>query len=200
MKQWLTPLLVMLAVLALCACLSQAHPQKNFFALEAAIPEARADLSRKTLLVGVVSAAAGYDGRALVYRLGPQRFDTDFYNEFTAPPARLLADQAAQYLDAASRRVRAVKTAGLVTADFGLETYLEAMHGDFSIEPPQAVLSIRFTVNDLRRPQAKVLLDKTYRRAAPLAARTPEALAAALSGCLSAVLAELNSDIDKNIR
>lgn len=199
--KWLLPVLLTAAVIMLSACLTKAHPQKNYFVLDARPPETQADTTkRRTLLVGTVSAAAGYDNRSLVYRLGPDKYDTDFYNEFMAPPARLLADQCAQYLDAANRRVRTIKTPGLVLADFGLETYLETIHGDFTTDPPQAVISLRFTLNDLRRAPTRVLLDKTYRYAAPMAAKTPEAMVAALNGCLAAILAELNGDIEKNLR
>ena len=201
MKNWISLALLAAAVLTLTACLTQAHPQKNLFTLDARPPETQANTAkRRTLLAGTVSAAAGYDNRGLVYRVGPDQFENDFYNEFMAPPARLLADQCAQYLDAASRRVRVVKTPGLALADYGLETYLETMHGDFTADPPQGVMAIRFTVNDLRQAPTRVLLDKTYRYSAPMAAKTPEALVAALSRCLEAILAELNGDIDKNIR
>ena len=201
MRNWISLALLAAAVLTLTACLSQAHPKKNYFTLDARPPETRADTAkRRTMLVGTVSAAAGYDNRGLVYRVGPGQFDTDFYNEFIAPPARLLADQCAQYLDAASRRVRVVKTPGLTLAEFGLETYLETMHGDFTTQPPQGVLVIRFTVNDLRRSPTRVLLDRTYRSSVPLAAKTPEALVTALSACLESILAELSGDIDKAVR
>ena len=199
--KWISLALLAAALLLLTACLTQAHPQKNYFTLEVRPPETRVDTAkRRTLLVGTVSAAAGYDNRGLVYRVGPDKFESDFYNEFLAPPARLLADQCAQYLDASSRRVRAVKTPGLALADYGLETYLETMHGDFTTGPPQAVLAIRFTVNDMRRAPTRVLLDKTYRYTAPMAAKTPEAMVTALSGCLESILAELSGDLDKAVR
>lgn len=200
-RTWIRLALLAAAVVLLAGCLAQAHPKKSYFVLETRLPDTQVNTAkRRTLLIGTVSAAAGYDGRGLVYRVGPDQFDTDFYNEFMAPPARLLADQCAQYLDASSRRVRAVKTPGLALADYGLETYLETMHGDFTTGPPQAVLAIRFTVNDLRRAPTRVLLDKTYRSAAPLAAKTPEALVTALNGCLEAILAELSGDLDKAVR
>lgn len=199
--KWISLVLLAAATVALTACLTKAHPQKNYFALDARPPEIQAgQAKRRTLLVGTVAAAAGYDNRSLVYRIGPDQFDTDFYNEFMAPPARLLADQTAQYLDAANRRVRPVKTPGLVLAEYGLETYLETIHGDFTVDPPEAVIAIRFTVNDLRRAPAAVLLDKTYSYSTSMADKTPAGLITALNACLEAILAELNGDIEKLIR
>jgi len=185
------------------ACLSQPHPVKNVYGLMAASAETevvKRPENRRTLLVGTVTAAAGFDNRALVYRVGEDRFETDFYNEFLAPPARLLADQTAQYLDDRSRRVRVVKTPGLVIAHYGLETYLECLYGDFTVEPPVAVLGIRFAVNDLRGSQARILMDETYRQTVPLTAKGPDALVAAMNEGLNLILADLNRDLEKNIR
>lgn len=199
--RWIFPALLTAAALLLTGCLTQARPQKNSFALDARPPERQIDAAgRRTLLVGTVSVAPGLDNRALVYRVGPSQFETDFYNEFMAPPARLLADQISRYLDAANRRLRVVKSAGLVLADFGLETHLETMHGDFTVEPPQAVVSLRFTLNDLRRTPTGVLLDKTYRREVPMAAKTPAAMVAALNEGLRDILSEFNGDVERRLR
>ena len=187
----------------LAGCLSQPHPNKVSFALEAggdegAVP--KTPLKRRTLLAATVTAAAGFDNRGLVYKVGPEQYESDFYNEFAAPPARLLADQAAQYLDRRSLKVRAVKSPGLVIAEFGLETYLEAIYGDFTVDPPEAVIAIRFTLNDLRPVAPRVLLDGTYRQRRPLAAKDPVSLVTAMNEALSAILADLRRDIDKAIR
>ncbi len=192
--------MVVAAALALSACLSQPHPVKNQYRLSAEPEKSATRTDRRTLLVGAVTVAAGYDNRGLVYRVGPERVEADFYNEFVAPPARLLADQTAQYLDQANNRVRVVKTPGLTLAQFGLETYLEYLHGDFTVDPPRAEIGIRFTLNDLRGSTTRVIFDKTYRRSSPLAERSPAALVAGLSECLREVLAELNRDIEKNVR
>ncbi len=190
------------AMLTLTACLAQPHPKKNLFNLAAALNE-RPTVSlpaRRTLLAGGAATAAGYDNRGLVYRLGPDRYDTDFYNEFLAPPARLLVDQATQYLAAHNRRVRVVKTPGLTLADYGLETYLESLYGDFTVDPPRAVINIRFTLNDLRGAANKVVWDKTYRREEPVAAKDAAGLVAAWNLALGDLMAELNRDIEQSVR
>lgn len=190
---------LMAVLIAATACLAQPHPVKNSYALSAEAP-ATADRNhgnRRTLLVGSVTAAAGFDNRALVYRVGSDRYENDFYNEFLAPPARLLADQTSQYLDQASPRFRVVKTPGLTLAQYGLETYLEAIYGDYTTAPPQAVLAIRYTLNDLRGASPKVIWDKTYRRALPMGDESPEALTSALSRALGEILAELNGDLSR---
>ncbi|MDR3037927.1 MAG: PqiC family protein, partial [Candidatus Adiutrix sp.] len=154
---------------------------------------------RRTLLIGAVTTAAGYDGRALVYRLGPDRYESDFYNEFLAPPARLLADAETERLTRTSRRLRVTTTPGLALAEFGLETRLEALYGDYTRTPPQAVLTLRFTLNDLRPVATRVVLDRTYPCLRPLAEETPSGLVAAFRLCLADTLDELALDLDRLI-
>lgn len=190
------------ATLILTACLAQPHPQKNLFNLAAEIREVPTVSlpARRTLLFGGAATAAGYDNRGLVYRLGPDRYDTDFFNEFLAPPVRLLVDQTTQYLAAHNRRVRVVKTPGLALADYGLETYLESLYGDFTVDPPRAVINIRFTLNDLRGSMNKVIWEKTYRREEPLGAKDAAGLVAAWNLALGDLMAELNRDIEQAVR
>jgi Uncharacterized protein conserved in bacteria len=195
-------LLPLLATLLLTACLAQPHPDKNIFSLnlEPAEVQTPAKAGRRTVLLATVTAASGYENRSMVYKVGQDQFKVDFYNEFLAPPARLLADRTAQYLDRESPRLRVVKTPGLALADYGLETYLEHIHGDYSGPVPQADLAIRFTLNDLRGQSPRVVLDKTYQRARPLAENSPAALAAALSEGLADILSELNRDMNRSVR
>jgi len=191
-----------LALSLMTACLGQPHPVKNRFSL--AVPEASPAAvnaaGRRTLILGAVTAAPAYDGRGLVYRLGPDRYESDFYNEFLAPPTRLLAEAAADHLTRASRRLRVAAVPGLAVADFGLETHIQELYGDFSLAPPRAVLTLRFTLNDLRPAAAKVIWDRLYPCRRPLPERAGAAdLVAAYGLCLGDILDELALDLDRAI-
>ena len=195
-------ILVLLGVLFfLAGCVSQPNPEKNMFILN--VPQAASDVSnpaRRTLLVGTASAAAGYENQGLVYRVGPDKYQQDFYNDFLAPPARLLMDMATQYLDARNTKVRVVKTPGLILAAFGLETYLESIYGDYTVDPPQAVFNVRFTLNDLRGDNPKVLFDNNYQRQIPITGKGPAGLVEALNLGLVEVMAELNHDVEQLVK
>ena len=193
---------VFLALSLTVACLGQPHPVKNRFGL--AMPEPPGAIvnaaGRPTLFLGAVTSAPAYDGRGLVYRLGPDRYESDFYNEFLAPPTRLLAETAADRLTRASRRLRVVAVPGLAVADFGLETHIQDLYGDFRLAPPRAVLTLRFTLNDLRPAQARVISDRLYTCERPLPERGKAAdLVAAYGLCLADILEELARDLDSAI-
>ena len=194
---------LLLAALSLtAACLGQPHPVKNRYNLAA--PEAPGASvnagGRRTLLLGAVTAAPAFDGRALIYRLGPDRYESDFYNEFLAPPARLLAEAAADRLTRLSKRLRVVAVPGLTVADFGLEAHIQDLYGDYRAVPPRAVLTLRFTLNDLRPTTAKVILDRLYPCERPLAEGSgAAALVEAYGFCLAEILAALAQDLDRAI-
>jgi ABC-type uncharacterized transport system auxiliary subunit len=194
--------IVFLALSVSAACLGQPHPVKNRFTLAAPETPVTAvnTAGRRTLLMGAVTAAPAYDSPALVYRLGPDRFESDFYNEFLAPPTRLLAEAAADRLNRAGRRLRVAPAPGLVTADFGLETHIQDLYGDFRQTPPRAVLTLRFILSDLRPTAAKVVLDRLYPCERPLPERSGAAdLVAAYGLCLADILDELVRDMDKAV-
>ncbi len=187
-----------LALLASAGCFSQPYPQKNYFSLRAELPpatEAR-PAGRRTLLLGSVTAAAGFEDRSLVYRVGPNQFEADFYNELVAAPARLLADLAAQYLDGANSKLRVLRSPGQGLADFGLEIYLESMYGDLTAPEPAAAVNVRFALGDLRPARPRALLTKTYHCRRALTDKGSPALAAGLNACVNDILAELNQDIE----
>ena len=194
-------LYVMAIMVCLVGCVSQPNPEKNFFILT--VPQAASDINnpaRRTLLVGTASAASGYDNQGLVYRVGPDKYQQDFYNDFMAPPARLLMDMATQYLDARNTKLRVVRTPGLILADFGLETYLENIYGDYTVEPPQAVFNIRFILNDLRGESPRVVFDNNYQRKIPIMGKGPASLVEALNNGLVEVMAELNHEVEQSVR
>jgi ABC-type uncharacterized transport system auxiliary subunit len=194
---------VVFLALSLIACLGQPHPVKNRFTLalpEAALGEAVNAAGRRTLLLGAVTAAPAYDGRGLLYRLGPDRYENDFYNEFLAPPTRLLAEAAADFLNRSGRRFRVTAVPGLAMADYGLEAHIQDLYGDFRLTPPRAVMTLRFTLSDLQTAAPRVALDRLYPCERPLPGRSGAAgLVAAYGLCLADILEELARDIDQAV-
>ncbi len=202
MKRHISLTLILLFCVTLgTSCVGQPHLEPNLYQLMANSPQAEPQnsqaLKRRLLLIGPFSAGAVYDDLAFVYQVGPEELKTDFYNQFAAPPARLLADQTTQYLNENNKRLRAVKMTGLALADYGLDAYVEAIYGDFTHdEEGVAVIKIRFTLNDLGSAKPRVLLDKVYEERVMCAEKTPEALVAAWSLALSNLLFQVNADIE----
>lgn len=201
MNRFVIVLMLIPLTLFLEACFSQPYPEKNLYLLTTPVVENKAKSGKqRTLLIGIISTAAGYDNQGLVYRVGPNKYEQDFYNDFMAPPARLIVDNVTQYLDAANPRLLVVKTPGLFLADYGLEGYLESMYGDFTVTPPLAVINIRFSLVDLRPQNPIVKFDHTYRRKILFEGKGAAGLVSAFNVGLGEILLDLNKDIGKAVR
>lgn len=191
----------LLAAALVAGCVGRPYPEKNHFALSVGLPAAAEAAARPyTIVTGSPAAAPGFEERLLVRRVGPNRYEADFYNELVAAPARLVADAAAQYLNAALRKARVARGQGMRLADFGLETYVAGFYGDYAGDGPQAVVSVRFTLNDLRGAAAKVVLDRTYNATVALADKTPASLVAGESRGLEEILRALAADCAAALR
>jgi hypothetical protein len=157
---------------------------------------------RHVLLISQMSPDSAFEGRKLVYKLGPNRLAEDFYNELPAVPSRLLAEAAARYLNERSLFLKVEKSPGLEGPDFALEGQIAELYGDYSQDPPRAVLSLRFTLLDARRTKPKALFSQSFSRSLEFAAGAkaedkPSLLAAAYGRALREILDEILPELER---
>lgn len=197
--------LSLLAPLALAACanpLNRPFPDKRIFMLEprrgsSLPPRPRAPV----LLMRETQATPGTELRGLVTRLSGNRQEVDFWNEFAAPPARLV-DAALRRWLAESGTVAAVLDPGATArGDLALETTLSVLRADFS-DPgrPVAQATLAALVLDLRRERSPPIAQATSERSVALAARGPEAIVAGLSQALAEAFGEIEALVGRAAR
>src|SRR5262245_57028104 len=102
---WLSVLLIAVhAVCAGCGSLQRPFPAKGRYALGVSAPGPKDQVNQAP-----GSSVAGrrveefrfrepYDGINFVYRTGELAYSTDYYNEFVAPPGKMLTDAAVAML------------------------------------------------------------------------------------------------------
>jgi ABC-type uncharacterized transport system auxiliary subunit len=161
------PVIFLLAIGAvfLAGCgLSKPSPVINTFDIDSPQngPPAFNQVRPFILRVNQMGTAAAYEGRKLIYKTRQGRLVDDYYNELIAGPGRLLADSLAAYLDRRSPYFQVVRIQGEKGADFVLEGYLGEFLGDFSLNPPQARITVAMTLNDVRQNRVKIVLARTY--------------------------------------
>ncbi|MEO7404580.1 MAG: hypothetical protein ABIU95_13010 [Burkholderiales bacterium] len=200
-----TRLLTALAAsVMLAACsITQPAPIKQTFLLDPPASSSATSTAATTSLPGHPHllrvnrfvVAQPFDGRALVYRIGDHRFETDFYNEFVAWPATMLTEGTMRHLAQAGVFRAAVPMNSSLDARYVLEGAVTTLHGDFRPnQPPAAVLAIRFL---LARDDAAtgLVYEKLIERRIELVSRSATALVAALDTANAAILAELARDL-----
>ncbi|MDR1296597.1 MAG: hypothetical protein LBO05_04335 [Deltaproteobacteria bacterium] len=198
---------VLAAVLAplLPACgLSRPYPFVRSFSLDPGGGPVMTDKAARPLLVQVASsgAASQYETKKLVHKIGPNEFREDFYSELVGLPSRLVAEAAAGWLDAGSRRLRAAAGLGAQPPDLLLDLYVVVFQGNYGLPSPAAEIEVRLTLTDQRRRRPPVLLAGTYKASSPLdpaAPDQPAELAAALGRALGKILTDAQTDIERGV-
>lgn len=184
-------LISLLLALVLAACAISGPPvERQSFLIR---PEHRAARAAApvgdSLRLGRVDAAPPFDGRAFIYRRDQVRYETDFYNEFAADPADMMAQAAAEWLTSTGLFIEILAPRAGSFAEYRLEASISALYVDFRGNQPEAVLSVRWRL--LRDRDAELLLGVDCEERVPLAERSPHGAAVAYGEALKRALAKL---------
>ena len=194
--------------LSLCLCLcaggcgglfAQPPVAKAYFAIEPGRIESLnstqpATRENTVLRVRTLRVAPPYDGAAFVYRIGPSQFDTDYYNNFIAPPASLLTSGLIQWLSASCPMTVCDEYSDL-RSDLILEGNITALYIDSTVTPSRAVVAGRFFVTRNKNGDIELLSDKSYEASVAVTSRSAPAFAAAWGGAWRQVLEQLAHDL-----
>jgi cholesterol transport system auxiliary component len=181
------------AALALGACaIGKPIPHANTYVVEPPQPAPAATRRPETLRMGNVRVAPAFDGRALVYRLGEVQYTEDFYNSFIAEPGALLGSKMAAWLDRAGPFQAVAQPGAPLPASHVLDAVVTELYGDFRPDqPPAAVMTIQFSLVDLRGVRPRAALERSIGRRIRLAEDSPDALVQGYGQALGEILAEL---------
>ncbi len=188
--------LVLPLAAALAACgnpLSRPYPEKQIFVLRVPREAPRDPIARpRLLLMRDVDAAPGVEARGLVTRLDESRQQTDFWNEFALPPARLVDEQLRRWLDA-SGAVSAVLDGGSrARSDVVLEPTLTALYAD-ATDPrhPAAQVTLAVLLLDASRSPPRLVAQETISQRVALANTEPATVVAGMNTALASIFARI---------
>jgi cholesterol transport system auxiliary component len=186
-------LAMMASVLVLSACaIGKPTPQATTYGLEPPPPALAAARQPQRLRMGKVRVAPAFAGKPLVFRLDDVRYAADFYNAFLAEPGDLMGVVMAEWLDRSGPFQSVAQPDTRTPADLVLEATVTELYGDFrSGRNPAAVMSIQFTLVDLRGVSTRVRLKQTIGRRIDLPEASPAALVRGYGQALGEILAEL---------
>jgi uncharacterized lipoprotein YmbA len=185
--------------LAFVGCAVTSSYEKKYYILEAAREGPPGTVrTNATLRVRRFNVDVAFAGKGLVYRVGEFRYETDFYHEFLVSPGVMIAERTRDWLADSGLFARVLPVGSPLEPAYALEANVTAMYGDFTNKSaPAAVMEIRFFLLSSRDAGQSVVFAQTYRAAAPLPARTADALVGALSKDLAEILTRLEADLEK---
>jgi hypothetical protein len=142
------------------------------------------------LKMGPASTTPPFDGKSLVYRLGDQRYEKDFYNIYSVLPNEMVSNATRQWLNSAQIFSMTVGQGNSFFPYYVLQTAIEEFYGDYRVRP-EAVVTIEFflTVTD---PQKRnpVIGKNRYTKRVALKDNTPQALVLGQQEALAQILQE----------
>jgi len=183
----------LVAALFLAGCLSRPALVHQTFALQTPAVTNTPASGGSVLVLRSLEVSPLFASQALVYRLGPNAYDTDPYAGFLTPPGRALAIPIRAYLANSGVFASVVEPGSLLTADQELQVYVAELYGDFR-QPtqPAAVLSLRLV---LATSDGKVILQKNYSRSVSVPANTAAAVMAGYDQALAGIMADVAADL-----
>ena len=196
-----------LCLASLSGCLTRSYPEKRRYLLEptreglppVGAPRGTLALSGAALRVERIRVDPLFERKGFVYRKGKERFESDFYNEFFAPPGVVIRKAVATWL-AESPLFEAVLEPGAPgDADLVLEGQVTLLYADLrSPRAPRAVLEIQFTLLDVE-PSYEVVFEKRYSVTSESERASAPAIARAWSKGLSEILSALEADLGRQL-
>jgi cholesterol transport system auxiliary component len=147
------------------------------------------------LKVGSFSVATPFDTKSLVYRLGDQRYEKDFYNAYIATPSNMFSNATRQWLDQSGIFRITVAQGTSFFPFYTLQATIDELYGDYRGKP-EAVVSVQFflTVTNPNLP-TPLITAKRYTQRIALANNLPQTLVLGQQQALAQILQQLETDV-----
>ena len=190
--------IVALATAIASCAISRPGVTKRMFLLQPDNPPAASAPKPVAVRVGVINVAAPFRGKHFVYRTGELKYESDFYNEFFVALTAVLTDATAKSLAAANvyRRVIEPGAASVDEGDFVLDGFVSEFYGDLrDTAKPTAVITVTFYLSTANVVVPSVVWSREYRQRVVASDASPDALARAWNGALTAIVADLARDL-----
>ena len=149
------------------------------------------------LKMGSVSTTPPFDGKSLVYRLGDQRYEKDFYNIYSALPNEMVGNATRQWMNHAQIFAMTVGQGNSFFPYYNLQASVEEFYGDYRTRP-EAVVTVEFflTATDPSKKNPLIGANR-YTKLIPLADNTPGALALGEQEALAQILKQYEVELYK---
>jgi len=149
------------------------------------------------LKIGTVSVAQPFAGRSLVYRLGDQRFEKDFYNIYSVMPSEMILSSERQWINKADIFAMAVGESNTFFPYYTLQASVDEFYGDYRTKP-EAVVTVEFFLSASNGGKTNpVIGNNRYSKRVALKDNTPAALVAGQQQALAEIFKDYEAVLYK---
>ena len=179
-----------------CGSLSRPYPDKSLYGISAGDLPQRSDSPRHgVLMVKRMRVNRQYADANFIYKTGSSQFKLDYYAGFIATPDHVFGGELANWLSR-SGLYSSVVTAGS-SAEYQslLESNITELYGDYTQNPPTAVIEARFFLIGESGGALAIKFQKTYRQTEPLGSPGADKLADGWNKAFREILTSLVNDL-----
>lgn len=149
------------------------------------------------LKVGSVSVAPPFEGKSLVYRLGDQRYEKDFYNTYSSIPSEMIGNATRQWMNNANIFAATVGQSNSFFPFYTLQASVEEFYGDYRVRP-EAVVTVEFFLTVTNGGKNNPIIGANrYSKRIALKDNTPGALAIGQQQALAEILKQYEGEMYK---
>ena len=149
------------------------------------------------LKIGSVNVAPQFDGKSLVYRLGDQRYEKDFYNVYTVIPSEMIANAERQWFNNANIFAATMGQSDSFFPFYILQLTVNEFYGDYRVKP-EAVVSVEFFFSVTNAAKTNPLIGTNrYSKRVALKDNTPQALVLGQQQALAEIFQEYEVQLSK---
>jgi ABC-type uncharacterized transport system auxiliary subunit len=180
-----------------CVSLERSFPEKRYFVLEVRTPEVSSgEVGNEILQVSNLHISPRYQDLSFIYRISDTGFESDFYNQFIAPPAALISEEVRKSLTGAQLFKHVISPSNSQAPSYVLEGTVNGIYGDFRNEnAPAAVIDLELFLTSDLPAKPGILMQKRYVKSVPVGSRSPEALVKSWDQALEEILTALAADL-----
>ena len=196
------PLIIFMGFLAFlstlygCAGLQKGPLTKNYFDLSNNRPvSSRNNITKgNALLVKELFINPAFDSHSFVYRIGKNRYTTDYYNEFISYPAKLITVKITETL-CATRYFKSAQTNMKQNVGYRLSGKITRLYADFQdTNNPEAIIEIRLVLEKRTGHTFQTISGKTYLAKEHILSRKPAHLVSGWNTGLTKIVAQFISE------
>ena len=149
------------------------------------------------LKIGTVSVAQPFAGRSLVYRLGDQRYEKDFYNIYSVMPSEMISSSERQWINKADIFAMAVGESNTFFPYYTLQASVDEFYGDYRTKP-EAVVTVEFFLSASNGGKTNPIIgNNRYSKRVALKDNTPAALVAGQQQALAEIFKDYEAVLYK---
>jgi cholesterol transport system auxiliary component len=184
-----------------CVKLERPSLDRKYFTLDAKREQKDKNSihSTQNLIVRRVKISPRYEDSDLVYKIGENGFEADYYNSFFVPPASMVTQDLRVWIGESGLFANVLGPDSMGTGDLLLEGVVNSIYGDYSASEHKAVLNMQFLLLDNSNADLPIIYSRNFDREIPIKSNGADVLVRAFNEGLTSIFAELEKDLGEVI-